>query len=321
MFYDYSGRIIAFNIYTSNYQKMRYSAAIMQRINWDNLRYVLIVAKKGSIAAAARELGVNRTTVLRRIDAFQDNLGCRIFERSSSGYVLTLEAEKIIDAAQEVESTLFNIQRQIEGRELRLEGELRVTTTDTLMLSKLGPHLASFHLKHPHISVTVGMTNNIMDLTRRDADIAIRPTKGPDAPLVGRRVANVNFQAYASREYLQAFPGLDWRKHHWVGFDPSLQSTLPGRWLESRIPHSKICLRSDSFVGLKVAAEQSMGLALLPHYLGESSHLLEVVSAPTEELTTGLWLLTHPDLIRSARVNAFMDHFGEALADDSVSRV
>ncbi len=297
---------------------MRYSAAIMQHINWDKLRYVLIVAKKGSIAAAAGELGVNRTTVLRRIEGFQQDLGCRIFERGKSGYALTLEAEKIIDAAQEVESTIFNIQRQIEGRELKLEGVLRVTTTDTLMVSKIGPHLASFHQKHPHISVTVSMTNSIMDLTRRDADIAIRPTKGPEPPLVGRRVANIYFGAYASREYLKSSPELDWRSHHWVGFDLSLLSTMPGKWLEARIPHNKFCLRSDSFVGLKVAAEQGMGLALLPHYLGEASPLLQLVNAPTEELTTGLWLLTHPDMIRSARVSAFMDHFGDALADESV---
>ena len=171
---------------------MRYSAAIMQQINWDNLRYVLTVAKKGSIASAARELGVNRTTVLRRIDAFQLSIGCRIFERSSTGYILTPEAEKMIDAAQEVESTLFHMQRQIEGRELRLEGELRVTTTDTLMATVVGPHLASFHRKHPYIIVDVLVSNNILDLKRRDADIAIRPTKSPDKPLVGHRVADVH---------------------------------------------------------------------------------------------------------------------------------
>lgn len=300
---------------------MRYSAANMQQINWDNLRYVLVVARQGSIAAAARELNVNRTTVLRRIEAFQENLGCQIFERGQSGYVLTPEAEKVIDAAQEVESTLFNIQRQIEGRELRLVGELRVTTTDTLMTSKIGPHLAGFQRKYPHISVTVGMTNSVLDLTRRDADIAIRPTKAPDPPLVGRRVAEVHFGVYGSPDYLKSRSELNLSQHEWVGYDPGLQSTLPGRWLDTKFPEVRICIRSDSFVGVKVAAENAMGLALLPHYLGDASPVLKRLPASTQELDTGLWLLTHPDLIRSARVNAFMDYFGEALADDSTVAV
>ncbi len=289
----------------------------MQQINWDNLRYVLILAKNGSVAAAARELGVNRTTVLRRIDAFQKDIGCRIFQRSRSGYLLTVEAEKIIDAANQVESVIFNIQRQIEGHELRLEGELRVTTTDTLMSSRLVPHLADFHRKYPHITVIVSITNSILDLTRRDADVAIRPTKAPDPPLVGHRVSDVHFGAYASLGYLRQSSDLPLADHQWLGFDGNIQSTMPARWLESRFPKAKICLKSDTFLGLKVAAENGMGLALLPHYLGDLSSQLKRIPAPTEELTTGLWLLTHPDLVRSARVSAFMDHFIGALTDDS----
>ncbi len=291
----------------------------MQHFNWDNLRFVLIVAKNGSVAAAARELGVNRTTVLRRIDAFQKDIGCRIFERTRSGYVLTLEAGQIIDAANEVESVIFNIQRQIEGHELRLEGELRVTTTDTLMVSRIGPQLAGFHRKYPHITVTVTITNNILDLTRRDADIAIRPTRVPEPPLVGNRVADVHFGVYASAVYLRSAGSKDLSQHHWLGFDTSLQTTAPAKWLDSNYPEARICLKSDTFVGLKLAAENSMGLALLPAYLGDDSSKLQRIDAPTDELTTGLWLLTHPDLIRSARVNAFMDYFVRALLVDAAA--
>lgn len=297
---------------------MRYSAAIMQQLNWDNLRYVLIVANKGSIASAARELGVNRTTVLRRIESFQESLGCRIFERNPSGYVLTVEAEKIIKAAQEIEDTLFDMERQIAGRELRLEGELRVTTTDTLLTSVIGPHLASFHRKYPHISVSVSITNNILDLSRRDADIAIRPTRTADTPLVGQRVSRIQFFVYASDLYLESMPGTAIEQHHWIGFDSSLQSTEAAKWLNARVDTKKICLRVDSFVGLRIAAENAMGLALLPHYLGDASPVLKRLPAPTKELTTGLWLLTHPDLIRSAKVHAFMEHFGHALSEQTV---
>ena len=298
---------------------MRYSDAVMQQINWDNLRYVLMVAENGSIAAAARELRVNRTTVLRRINSFQDNLSCRIFERSESGYILTPEAEKMIDAAREVENTIFNMQRQIAGRELRLEGELRVTTTDTLIVSVIGPHLASFHRKHPHIVVNVVMTNNILDLNRRDADVAVRPTGAPDGHLVGRRLADIQFAIYASPDYLGSCNADRLDQHSWIGFETELQSTLPGKWLDNNIPVEKICLRGDSFIALKVASENGMGLSLLPHYLGDSSKYLQKLPIAIEELNTGLWLITHPDLNRSAKVHAFMDHFSEAFDEFSVT--
>ena len=225
----------------------------------------------------------------------------------------------MIDAAREVESTIFNMQRQIAGRELRLEGELRVTTTDTLIVSLIGPHLASFHRKHPHIVVNVLMTNNILDLNRRDADVAVRPTRTPDGHLVGRRLADIRFAIYASRDYLSSCNTDSLAEHSWVGLESELQSTLPGNWLDSHIPEEKICLRGDSFIALKVASENGMGLSLLPHYLGDSSKYLQKLPIAIDELNTGLWLITHPDLNRSAKVHAFMDHFSEAFGDSSVT--
>jgi len=289
----------------------------MQHINWDNLRYVLMVAEKGSVAAASRELGVNRTTVLRRINTFQDNLNCLIFERSDSGYILTPEAEKMIDSAREVENTLFNMQRQIAARELRLEGELRVTTTDTLIVSVIGPYLASFHRKYPHIVVNIVMTNSILDMNRRDADVAVRPTKSPEGNLVGRRLGDIHFGIYASVDYLKTCDSDNLNDHNWIGFETELQSTHPGKWLDSNILAEKICLRGDSFVALKVASENGMGLSLLPHYLGDSSAALQKLPISIDELNTGLWLITHPDLVRSARVHAFMDHFSEVFGEFS----
>ena len=293
---------------------MRYSAAIMQHINWDNLRYVLMVANKGSIAAAARELDVNRSTVLRRINNFQQDLNCRIFDRGDAGYGLTPEAEKMIDAAREVESTLFDMQRQIVGHELKLEGELRVTTTDTFMLSLLGPHLASFQQTHPHIVVEVLMTNNILDLNRRDADVAIRPTRSPDAGLVGRRLCDVEFGVYATRQLLQGVDRERIFEARWIGFIDSLMQTPIGAWLGSAVDIRHICLRCDSFVAVRVAAEAGIGLALLPRLLGDSSAKLERLDVDTSELTIGLWALAHPDLVRSARVHAFIEHLSQALA-------
>ena len=287
----------------------------MQQINWDNLRYVLMVANKGSVSAAARELGVNRSTVLRRINAFQADLNCRIFEQSGSGYALTPEAEKMIDAAREVENTLFNMQRQIAGRELKLEGELRVTTTDTFMVSLLTPHLASFHRKHPHIVVEIITTPSILSLDRRDADIAIRPIQqAPDSGLIGKKLYDLKFGVYASPDLLKQCVSDDCFQQDWIGFDATIRSTRLGAWFEERIPTHKVCMRVDSFVGIRLAAENGIGLALLPCLLGDSSGKLTRLAVPTQDLSAELWLLTHPDLMRSARVNAFIDHLSEAFS-------
>lgn len=285
----------------------------MQHINWDNLRYVLMVANKGSIAAAARELEVNRTTVLRRINLFQENLNCRIFERGDSGYVLTPEAEKMINAAREVEDTLFTLQRQIAGHELKLEGELRVTTTDSFMLSVLGPHLATFREKHPHIVVDLLVTNSVLDLNRRDADVAIRPTRYPDSSLVSKRLCDVEFAVYATVDYLESTAPGNIIEGRWIGLVDSLGTTPIGSWFDATIDKSRICMRCDSFVAIRIAAEAGIGLALLPRFLGDASQMLTRVEFPTEELTTGLWILAHPDMVRSARVHAFIDHFSVAL--------
>jgi len=251
--------------------------------------------------------------VLRRISVFQDNLKCRIFERGDLGYMLTAEAEKMINAAREVENTLFDMQRQIAGHELKLEGELRVTTTDSFILSMLAPHLATFRQKHPHIVVDLLATNNILDLNRRDADVAIRPTRQPEANLVGRRLCDVEFGVYASPGYLDSMNDSDIFDKRWIGFADSLLSTPVGAWFDATIPAGNICLRCDSFVAIRMVAEAGMGLALLPAFLGDASPTLVRLEAPTRELTTGLWILTHPDLVRSARVHAFIEHFSAAL--------
>lgn len=301
---------------TSHYINLHYNAAIMQHLNWDNLRYVLMVANKGSISAAARELGVNRSTVLRRIERFQQDLNCLIFKRSAEGYALTPEAEKMINAAREVESTLFDLQRQLAGRELRLEGELRVTTTDTFMLSLLAQPLAGFRQRYPHILVDLLVTGQVLDLTRRDADIAIRPTQQPEAGFVGRKLRDIEFMVYTSSEYGPA-EMQNWRVARWVGVTDTLYRSPVGAWFDQNIALSQIAIRCDSLVAVRACAEEGMGMALLPSVLGDSSPRLVRVADGPAGLTTGLWLLTHPDLVRSARVSAFLDHMSRELSQEN----
>lgn len=277
----------------------------MQQLNWDNLRYVLMVANKGSISAAARELGVNRSTVLRRIERFQLDLNCRIFNRNSDGYALTPEAEKMIDAAREVESTLYDMQRQIEGQELRLEGKLRITTTDTFMVGMLAEPLARFRKKHPHIHLDVLVTNRILDLSRRDADIAIRPAQEPDTEFTSHKLCDVHFSVY-HRAGLDVQDDLN--QMSWIGVTDALQASPVGDWLDRNVDPANIVIRCDSLVAIRSCAEAGMGQALLPSMLGDTSPLLRQAKDAKNELSFGLWLLTHPDMVRSARVSAIIEH-------------
>jgi DNA-binding transcriptional LysR family regulator len=180
------------------------------RIDWEDLRYVLAVADASSLAAAARTLRVNHTTVLRRVNGFEEKLGLRFFERLPTGYALTAGGEELLTAARAMADTVTALERRLQGRDLRLEGELRLTTTDTLMASPVLPKaLAAFRERHPGIVVEVSTPNTMANLVRRDADVAVRPTLDPPETLVGRRLCAVAFAPYAAPAYLAARGGAD----------------------------------------------------------------------------------------------------------------
>lgn len=287
------------------------------RVNWDDLRFVLAVADHGSVASAARQLGVNHTTVLRRMHAFEEAKKIRLFERLPTGYVLTAEGEQLVAAARSIDDTVTGLERRIAGRDLKLEGVIRVTTTDTFVTSVLPRHLASFRQKHPRIAIELVLTNHRLNLTKRDADVAIRPAKELPAPLIGKRVADIGFAVYGARNYVLNHPDNPLASEHaWLAGDEVLANAPAAGWMRRHVPDAQIAFRADSFVSLHQAAVAGLGLALLPCCLGDAEPALTRLRAPTDDLETGLWVLTHLDLSRAARIRAFIQHMEEGLADD-----
>jgi DNA-binding transcriptional LysR family regulator len=293
-------------------------SAIMNRLrhtglDWDDLRYVLAVAKAGSFTGAARSLGVNHTTVLRRIGAFEKGLGVRLFERLPTGPVLTAGGEELIVTARHIDDTVTDLGRKLAGQDLRLAGAIRVTTTDTLMASILPEILAEFREVQPGIGIEVALSNVMFNLTKREADVAIRPADRPPETLVGRRIAKVAFAIYGSPHYLAKHPKTDdLAAHRWVAPDDSLAGTSVARWMRSELPDSEITLRADSLLGLRQAAQAGLGLAALPCYLGDSSPDLVRVHQPIAAMETALWILTHEDLRRTARIRMFIEFMAGA---------
>jgi DNA-binding transcriptional LysR family regulator len=286
----------------------------MPDLHWDDLRYVLAVANAGSLAGAARSLGVNHTTVLRRVGAFEKRLGLHLFERLPSGYVPTAGGEELIAAARHIDDTVTTLERKLAGQDLRLSGNVRVTTTDTLMASILPEILTEFRESHPGIQVEVAVSNVMFNLTKRDADVAIRPAKDPPETLIGRRVAKIAFAIYGSPKYLAKHKAKDLAGHRWVGPDDSLAGTSVAQWMRSELPESEITLRADSLLGLLQAAQAGLGLAALPCYLGDTAPSLVCVHRPIAAMETALWILTHEDLRHTARIRAFTDFAANAFS-------
>lgn len=288
------------------------------RINWEDLRFVLAVAETNSLAAAARALGVNHTTVLRRVGSFEQRLGVRLFDRLPSGYTLTAGGEELLAVARRMAETVTELERRLTGQDLRLEGSLRITTTDTLMASILPSILAAFRQRHPGVLLEVSTSNALANLSHRDADVAIRPAvDSPDA-LVGRRIANVAFAVYAAPSYLQerglgSSDKIDFAGERWIGLGDALASTSVSRWMRATLSAPAV-LRCDSLVTAREAAAAGIGLTALPCYLGDTTPGLVRIGSPVAAMTRELWLLTHEDLRRTARVSAFTEFAGQALA-------
>jgi DNA-binding transcriptional LysR family regulator len=238
----------------------------------------------------------------------------RLFERLPTGYVLTAGGEELIAAARGIDDTVTTLERKLTGQDLRLSGTVRVTTTDTLMGSILPNILAAFRTAHPGIGIEIAMSNSMLNLSRRDADVAIRPAKNPPEALVGRQVAKVAFAVYGSPDYLARRDAAVLAAHQWVAPDDSLADTSVAVWMRAELRDSEITLRADSLLALRQAAEAGFGLAALPCYLGDMSPGLVCVRPPISAMDTALWILTHEDLRHTARIRAFIEFVAGALS-------
>ena len=286
----------------------------MHSIRWDDLQYVLTVANEGSVSAAARSLGVNHSTVLRRLNAFEHRHKLRVFHKLPAGYKLTLEGRQLLDSALSIESTVKALERRVFGQEMKLEGTLRLTTTDTLLRLVLFHHLAKFHQLYPRIQIELNVTSRQLDLSQLDADVAIRPARELPESLMGVKLSSITFGVYGSPTYINSLQG----KHplesaNWLGISSAMIQGSASRQISNNIPDEQVVLKADSFEPLVLAAEHEMGLAYLPCFVGDSSARLQKVDMEVKHKGTELWMMTHRDLESSARVRAFFDFMEEAI--------
>ena len=295
-----------------------------QQIRWDDLQIVLAIAETGSLSGASRALRISHATVFRRLNEMERRLKVTLFERSRTGYIPTLSGDDLAASARRVQSEVKGAERRIIGQDLTLSGSLRITTTDTLFAGLLSPLLASFRQRYPDITLEVIISNQLQSLSRREADIAIRPTRQPPETLVGRKVSDISLAIYGQKALWQNAPLLlntplpldpvSLQKEAWIGPDVQLGDTALEKWMMDK----RAAYKLDSMLGMQSAVRHGAGIAVLPCYLADADEALLKLSAPIEALTTPLWLLTHPDLRHVARVRAFMQAIAEGVGQQSV---
>lgn len=289
-------------------------------LDWDDLRVVKAVAEGGSAVAAARLLGVNATTVQRRIARFEERAGLRLFDRLQTGYRPTADADAIIAAARDIDERIMAIDRDLLGRDRRAEGLVSVTTTETFLDGTIAAHLAGFRARYPDIELRLTLTNESLNLSRRDADIAIRPSLNPPETLIGVRVSGLAFAIYGRADRLpqgevtiERLAGEDW-----IGLGPALSTAPPARWLATHVPLERQIITIDTFPGAAHLAAAGLGLAFLPCNVAADHGGLSRLAFDTSGQGTSLWLLTHREIRHAARIKAFMDHMAHALRGERV---
>lgn len=285
-------------------------------LSWDDFRYVKAIALGRSLASAADGLGVNHSTVFRRLAQIEGRLGSRLFERSRTGYSLTPCGEEMVRLAERMEDDIVTFERQVTGHDLRPSGELRITTNDALGAYVLGDVFAGFRRAYPEILLDVLVSNQTLNLTRRDADIAIRGTYRPPDTLVGRRIANFGCAVWgqAGGEEVMSDPAAFTTTRDWVGLGEHLAATKMAKWLRDHVPSERVVFRVNSVLSLAEAVAAGIGLALIPFFIGSNLPRVRQLTPRIPEVGGDLWLLTHPDLRQTARVRAFMDYAGVELA-------
>lgn len=281
--------------------------------NWDDIRLFLALAREGSARAAAASLAVSHTTISRRIDQLEADLGARLFDRDASGYRLTAEGETMLASALRAEDALLTAERQLQGRDAQLSGEIRLTTPDILTTKLIMSDLVSFTQQYPHIDLNIILSYDIFDIARREADIAIRfigPGRSPPEDLVGRKLMTSSSCYYAAESYLAAHDPRDSSSGaRWIGWGD--EERFP-QWVKSSpFPSVPAYGKFNNALLQFEAAKEGMGMVTLPCFVGDATDSLRRIPGTEPYENYAIWLLSHPDLRDAARLRVFRKYITE----------
>ncbi len=289
------------------------AATMRAELSWDEFRLVKAIADSRSLTGAAELLGLNHSTVFRRLAALEKSIGARLFERSRAGYQTTGAGDEMVAVAAKMADSIIEFERRVAGRDAKPTGQLRVTTVEAIGQHFMPAIMTQFQTQNPGVVIELILSNSSLNLSRRDADVAIRVTNDPPETLVGRRICAVRWGIYCRRDLVSALGSRPIDNAPFVGYYEGLAPAVR-RWIEAQIRPERLAAKVNSIHSMLELATHGFGATLLPCFLGDPCAALVRIAKSPRDVDVGLWILTHSDLRRSARVRAFMDFAGAELA-------
>jgi DNA-binding transcriptional LysR family regulator len=288
------------------------NAKTQYKLSASDLEMILILVRTGTLAEAGVRLGVNGSTVFRSIQRIERGLDQRLFERSRSGYLASEVAKQLASHAEKMEAELEAARSSAQQTPAQVSGTVRITSTDTIMNSIVLPTIKSIHLAHPQLQFELHTGNELVNLTRREADIAIRATLKPPSYLVGKQLGVIRVALFAEKNSsLSTVADAINFNIPWVAPDDALPDHPSVKWRKNHFPKIIPTYSASSILTVMESVIAGLGVGVIPLFMAENRHDLKQISEPLEECNTQLWILTHVESRHLRRVSTVFRSFTE----------
>lgn len=277
-------------------------------LTWDDLCLVHAIDETGTLSGAASALNVSHPTISRKLNTLERKLDVLLFDRDQRRYSATASGSELISLFLRLKGEVDVVERRLTGRDLRPSGTIRFTTTDTLLYGRVAPLLAEFRENYEEIKLEVVVSNDVLSLSKREADIALRPMAQPVGYLSSKHIGRIEQAVYgASFKYPDESASCDLREQDWIGPDSSISYPVLQKWMRNNSYDAACIYRSNSILDMFNATKNGIGISILPCYLADDDPELVRLGDIQSELAVDLWLITHPDLRRAERIRLFWD--------------